>query len=235
MNNYNILTIKQLKTIMIAIVFLLIAFIAPFDETILTINEELFVVISFFIFVDLFGNTIMTAISEMTEARIKFITQKLSTLLIQKFIGFAELYISLISLTNLIMFRKKLLCQFRFSFNKIIFNRTKDLLYLVGHINYVLYKASVNNEFFNYKLISNFAAEKAGMNLTNVLIADVMNKSQQKKEKNKVVIVNNNKQKQKINKISKKSPLNAVFKKNIAVQFKKLQTIAIMLNKKAVL
>jgi hypothetical protein len=104
MNNYNILTIKQLKTIIIAIIFLLIAFIAPFDETILTVNEELFVVISFFIFVDLFGNTIMAAVSEMTEARIKFITQKLSILLIQKFIGFTELYTSLIYLTNLVLF-----------------------------------------------------------------------------------------------------------------------------------
>jgi hypothetical protein len=82
-------------------------------------------------------------------------------------------------------------------------------------------------------LISNFAAEKAGVNLTNVLIAEIMNKSQRKKEKNKTVIINNNKHK--TNKILKKSPLNAVFKKNIAIQFEKLQTAAIILNKRQVL
>jgi hypothetical protein len=180
MNN-NILTIKQLKSILIAIVFLLIMFIAPFNETLLTINEELFVIVSFFIFVDLFGNTIMTAISEMTDARIKFITQKLSVLLLQKFTGLTELYTSLISLTNLVLFRNKLLYKFRLNFNKIVLNRTNDLLYLISHINYVIYKTSINNEFFNYKLISNFAAEKAGIKLTNVLVTEIMSKTKQKK------------------------------------------------------
>jgi hypothetical protein len=232
MNN-NILTIKQLKSILIAIVFLLIMFIAPFDETLLTINEELFVVVSFFIFVDLFGNTIMTAISEMTDARIKFITQKLSVLLLQKFTGLTELYTSLISLTNLVLFRNKLLYKFRLNFNKIVLNRTNDLLYLISHINYVIYKTSVNNEFFNYKLISNFAAEKAGIKLTNVLVTEIMSKAKQKREENKTTI--SNKRKQPVSKIIKKSLLNSIFKKNVAVQFKKLQTVAILLNKKTVL
>jgi hypothetical protein len=232
MNN-NILTIKQLKSILIAIVFLLIMFIAPFNETLLTINEELFVIVSFFIFVDLFGNTIMTAISEMTDARIKFITQKLSVLLLQKFTGLTELYTSLISLTNLVLFRNKLLYKFRLNFNKIVLNRTNDLLYLISHINYVIYKTSINNEFFNYKLISNFAAEKAGIKLTNVLVTEIMSKAKQKREENKTTI--SNKRKQPVSKIIKKSLLNSIFKKNVAVQFKKLQTVAILLNKKTVL
>jgi hypothetical protein len=246
MNKYsNVLTVRQLKIIVISLVLLLAFFIAPFDETILTVNEELFVIISFFIFVDLFGNTIMFAIADMTDTRIRVATQKLSILLIQKFTGFAELYGNLINLVQLALFRKKLIQKFRANFNRVARNRFRDFYYLLSHINYVIYKAAVNTEFFNYKLISNFAAKKAGRKLTDVMVTQIVDKAKAKRAavaKRKAdaaaalipPVRSFFSRPQPKKKVKKPNSLRSIFKRNFAFQVVKLQTFMIIRNKKTI-
>ena len=168
----------------------------------------------------------MNAIADMTDARIRAIVQRLSMLLLQKFVAFSELYAALVSITHLTLFRRKIMLKFRLTLKRIMKNRFIDLAYLLGHVNYAVYKATVNNYLSNYRLISNLAAENAGLHLTNVMaksIAGVNNKKAPQAE------TKSNKRRN-----PKRRPslvLKSAFKRFFANQFLKLQTVVAVRNR----
>jgi hypothetical protein len=169
---------KKIYLYISLIIILISLFLAPFEEVFLTVNEELFVIISFLIFADLLGNTILTAIANAADSKILSISTRLSNLLIQKFVSLTDLYISLSTLLKLINFRLRLIKQFRLSTRNMLSLRSIDMFYFF--IQLIFHEYKLRYYFINLRLIALLSSNDA----LTTLIEDVAinNKKSDKKD-----------------------------------------------------
>jgi hypothetical protein len=162
MNILNLnMNIKEIVKYTILLFFFFIAFLMPLDKTFLTINEELFVVISFVLFLDLIGNTLLNGIANVADLKIKSITNRFVYLLMQESNTLIDLYATLIVLMKLSNFKNLVINGFRKFTIKAIKVRFFDRIFLNLQQYFYLFRTEMRYHYNNNRIIGILATLNA--------------------------------------------------------------------------